>query len=965
MATKSAAVQQALPIDAPEADGKAQAAPVAEPATPPEEHPAPPEPTGPSLLLIDGHGLAYRAFHGMRLSLTTTRGEPTNAVFGFTLMLLAVLNRFRPDQIVMTFDVGRTFRHDLSADYKATRAPMPPELRQQMDRIRQLVAAFAIPIREVKGFEADDVLGSLATRAAAEGFLVRIITGDSDLLQLVTDAIHVVTPGANNSFSELREYDVAAVRERYGFDPPLVADYKALVGDKSDNIAGVEGIGAKTASALLAQFGPVENLGDHLEEIKPPKARKALEEGGLQTARAAKELTTIRRNLDVELDLAGREGGFDRERVVELFRELEFRSLVGQIPEPWNAPDRPAAPAVEKEPPLEYDRITVADQAALDALVEELRRGEPFAIDVESDSIDPIRADLVGIAIATAPTRSYYIPVAHREGTQLPLAQVRQALKPILSDAKYPKYTHHGKYDLLVLRRAGMELHGIVFDTMLAAYLMSESSVGLKDLAFTKLGIEMTPIEELIGRGKAQITMDEVDIQRSTDYAGADVHVTYRLVEVFAPGIEERGLEGVLNQMELPLVPVLADMEQTGIALDGGYLNELSGKITAVIAQREREIHDLAGHPFNINSTQQLAKVLFEELGLPGKKRTQTGYSTNQDVLEDLRDKHPIINAILEFRQLGKLKSTYVDALPAMINPATGRVHTSFNQTIAATGRLSSVNPNLQNIPIRTEIGREVRRAFIADNRSSHRLFPDEESVLVGADYSQVELRLLAHFSGDENLIAAFRRGEDIHRRTAALVHNISQDQVTPDQRRIAKSVNFGIVYGLSAYGLSRDTGMPVAEATRFIKTYFEQYPKVMAYLNSSRDFAFHNGYVTSLSGRRRYIPDIQSSNGAKRGAAERMAINMPVQGTAADLMKEAMIRIHKSLHEEGLLSKLLLQVHDELVFEAPRSEIPALAALARREMVGVSLDADLTVPLEIEVKMGHNWGDMELVEGE
>ncbi|MFN8539957.1 MAG: DNA polymerase I [Thermomicrobiales bacterium] len=939
---------------------------VAAAATPSEAPSAPPEPTGPSLLLIDGHGLAYRAFHGMRLSLTTTKGEPTNAVFGFALMLLAVLNRFRPDQIMMTFDVGRTFRHELSADYKATRAPMPPELRQQMDRIRQLVTAFAIPIREVKGFEADDVLGSLATRAAKEGYRVRIVTGDSDILQLVTDEIHVVTPGANNSFSELREYDVAAVRERYGFDPPLVADYKALVGDKSDNIAGVEGIGAKTASTLLAQFGAVENLADHLEEIKPPKARKALEEGGLKTALAAKELTTIRRNLEIDLDLAGREGGYDRDQVLELFRELEFRSLVAQIPEPWNATDADtsAAPVVEKAPPMEYDRITVADAAALDALVAELKVGEPFAIDVESDSIDPIRADLVGIAIATSPTRSYYIPVAHQEGEQLPLDRVRKALKAILADERYPKYTHHGKYDLLVLRRAGLELRGIVFDTMLAAYLMSESSVGLKDLAFTKLGIEMTPIEELIGRGKAQITMDEVDIERTTDYAGADVHVTYRLVEVFAPGIEERGLGGVFREMEMPLVEVLADMEQTGIALDGGYLHELSGKITEVIAQREREIHGLAGHEFNINSTQQLAKVLFDELNLPGKKKTQTGYSTNQDVLEDLRDKHPIVNAVLEFRQLGKLKSTYVDALPTMINPETGRVHTSFNQTIAATGRLSSVTPNLQNIPIRTEIGREVRRAFIADNRTSHRLFPDEESVLVGIDYSQVELRLLAHFCGDENLLAAFKRGEDIHRRTAALVHNIAQDQVTADQRRIAKSVNFGIVYGLSAYGLSRDTGMPVAEATRFIKTYFEQYPKVMGYLNSSRDFASKHGYVTSLSGRRRYIPDINSSNGAKRSAAERMAINMPVQGTAADLIKEAMIRIHKALQDEGLLSKLLLQVHDELVFEAPRSEIPALAKLARREMVGVSLDAHLAVPLEIEVKIGQNWGDMETIEG-
>ena len=955
MARKSTALQQALPLDVPEAE-----IPVGDGVMPTPE-PEQVAPTGPTLLLIDGHGLAYRAFYAVRQPLTTTKGEPTTAVFSFTLMLLEVLNRFRPDQIVMTFDTGRTFRHELSADYKATRAAMPDELRQQMARIRQLVEAFDIPIREVKGFEADDVIGSLATKAAAEGYRVRIITGDSDLLQLVTDAICVVTPGANNSFSDLREYDVAAVHERFGFAPPLVADYKALVGDTSDNIAGVPGIGAKTATALLAQFGSVEALGDHLEEIKPPRARKALEEGGLKTAVAAKELTTIRRNLDIGLDLAAREGRFNRARVLELFRELEFRTLVDRLPHPWNIADE-STPTAPQVPLVEYERITVADAATLAALVAELRSGQPFAIDVESDTLDPIRANLVGIAIATSPTRSYYIPVAHNEGAQLSLEDVRRALVPILADEGLPKYAHHGKYDLLVLRRAGMELRGVTFDTMIAAYLLGESSVGLKDLAFTRLGIEMTPIEALIGRGKAQITMAEVDIQRTTDYAGADVHVTYRLVEPFAAELAQQDLVRVFREMELPLVPVLADMEQVGIALDAEYLRVLSGKITEVIAQREREIHRLAEREFNINSTQQLAKVLFEDLKLPGRKRTQTGYSTNQDVLEELRDKHPIVEAILEYRQLGKLKSTYVDALPLMVNPQTGRVHTSFNQTIASTGRLSSVSPNLQNIPIRTEIGREVRRAFVADNRSSRRLFPDEESVLVGADYSQVELRLLAHFSGDENLIATFRRGEDIHRRTAALVHAIPLDQVTSDQRRIAKSVNFGIVYGLSAYGLSRDTGMPVAEAGRFIKTYFEQYPKVQVYLNSTREQAARLGYVSSLSGRRRLIPDINSSNGAKRAGAERMAINMPVQGTAADLIKLAMLQLHRALLDEGLLSKLLLQVHDELVFEAPLSEVPALAALARRVMVGVSAEAGLVVPLEIEVNAGANWGDMEPV---
>lgn len=909
-----------------------------------------------TLVLIDGHGLVYRAFHAMRANLATTKGEPTNAVFGFTMMLLAVLERYQPDQIVMTFDAGRTFRHDLSPDYKANRPSMPDELRQQMGRVREIVEAFNIPIRQVRGFEADDVIGTLATKAATSGYDVTVVTGDSDLLQLVGPGIEVVTPGANNSFSDLRTYDIAAVRERYGFDPPFVADFKALVGDTSDNIPGVPGIGEKTAKTLIAEYGPIEAMRARLDEIKPPKARKALEEH-FETARSSKHLATIVRDLDIELELADREGGFDRDRVMKLFQELEFRTLAPRVPRPWS---EEAAPVQETSEQPAYTTITVSDRAALDELARQLRGGTPFALDVESTALDPVRADLVGIAIATGPDRSYYIPVGHEAGPQLDLEVVRAVLGPLLADERLPKYTHNGKYDLIVLRRAGLPLHGVRFDTMIAAYLLGESSVGLKELAFTRLGLEMQPIEELIGRGKAQIAMDEVGIERAAPYAGADVHATYRLVEPFAQGLRERGLEEVFSGLELPLVPVLADMEMTGIALDCDHLRALSAKMMAILAEREREVYALAGHELNINSTQQLAKVLFEEQGLPTKRRTQTGgYSTNQDVLEELREKHPIVAAVLEYRQLGKLKSTYVDALPTMVNPETGRVHTSFNQTIASTGRLSSVSPNLQNIPIRTEIGREVRRAFIADNSTKHRLFPDEESNLIAADYSQVELRLLAHLSGDENLIETFQRGEDIHRRTAALVHNIPLDQVTSDQRRVAKSANFGIIYGLSAYGLARDTGMPVAQAGRFIDAYFKQYPRVQTYLESSRAHAERTGYVASLSGRRRYIPDIYSPNPTKRQAAERMAINMPVQGTAADLMKEAMIRIHAALIAEGLLAKLLLQVHDELVFEAPVSERDAVCQLARAIMVGVSKDAGLVVPLEVEVKAGANWEQM------
>ncbi|HEX5501246.1 MAG TPA: DNA polymerase I [Thermomicrobiales bacterium] len=914
----------------------------------------------PELVLIDGHGLVYRAFHAMRQNLATTKGEPTNAVFGFTLMLLAVLDRYHPDHIVMTFDVGRTFRHDLSAAYKAHRAPMPDELRQQMTRVRQIVEAFDIPIREVHGFEADDVIGTLSAKAAAAGYDVTVVTGDTDQLQLVGPGVTVVTPGANNSFSDLRPYDVEAVRERYGFDPPLIADYKALVGDTSDNIAGVPGIGDKTAKTLIAQYGTIEAMRDHLAELKPPKARLSLEEH-FDQALASKHLATIVRDLDVALDVPDEPRVLDREKVLRLFQELEFRTLVARVPrQPGDGDDGHALHAAATHEQPAYTTTVVADGAALDALAAELSSGRPFSIDVESTALDPVRADLVGIAIATGPDRSYYVPVGHQEGPQLDLATVRAALGPPIADPALPKYAHHGKYDLVVLRRAGIELVGVTFDTMIAAYLLGESTVGLKELAFTRLGLEMQPIEELIGRGRAQITMDQVAIQPAADYAGADVHVTYRLVAPFAQGLRERGLEQVFNEIEQPLVPVLAAMEMTGVALDVGYLSALAEKLDAALREREREIYELAGHEFNINSTQQLAKVLFEELGLKSGRRTQSGgYSTSQDVLEDLRDEHQIVAAVLDYRQLGKLKSTYVDALPTMVNPATGRVHTSFNQTIASTGRLSSVSPNLQNIPIRTEIGREVRRAFVADNTSPHRLFPGEESVLVSADYSQVELRILAHLSGDEDLIAAFRRGEDIHRRTAAAVFNVPLEEVTSDQRRVAKSANFGIIYGLSAFGLARDTGMSMQQAGRFIDAYFKQYPKVQAYLRGTRDQAEIEGYVASLSGRRRYIPEIASPNPVRRQAAERMAINMPVQGTAADLMKEAMIRLHHALIGEGLLSKLVLQVHDELLFEAPVSELGALAALARGIMVGVSADAGLVVPLEVEVTAGPNWGEL------
>jgi len=900
-------------------------------------------------MLVDGYGLIFRAYHALQATMSTSSGEVTNAVYGFASMLLNVLNNQKPRHAIVALEGGRTFRHEAYEGYKAHRGAMPEDLRPQVFRIRQLIDALNIPIQERDGYEADDVIGSLAGHCSRElGLQVLVVTGDTDLLQLVDDNVDVFLPGARR-FEELRRFDRAAVIERYGFGPEYVPDYKALVGDTSDNIPGVPGIGDKTAKVLITQFGGLDDIYHRIDEVTPPRAKAALE-ANREQAYESKRLATIVRDLDLTCDLEHSTiQNYDRDRVVELFRELEFRTLLNRLPEPQRTVDAP--PKIERPPSV---RSLVRTRDELDRLIARIRETGVYAIDVESTSTDPMQARLVGIAIAVSPSEGYYIPVGHAGGEQLTIDEVRTALTPVLTDPNLQVLAHHAKYDLQVLNRHGFPLQNATFDTMIAAYLLNESNVGLKNLAFTKLGIEMTEITQLIGTGRGQLTMDIVPLEEVGDYAAGDVEATFALADHYRPHLVAQGQERLFNEIELPLTPVLVDMERAGIAIDADYLNQLACEIESRMRELEAKIFEIAGREINVNSTRQLATLLFEELKLPSGKKTKTGYSVDQEVLERLRPEHEIVDLILQIRSLGKLQSTYVEALPLQVNPDTGRIHTSFNQTIAATGRLSSTNPNLQNIPIRTELGRRVRHAFVADHRPESRLWDD--AVLLSADYSQIELRLMAHLSQEPFLLDSFRSGEDIHRATAALVYGIDPAEVTSDQRRVAKTVNFGLLYGMQAYGLSRDTGLSRADAQKFIDLYWSRLPSVKRYFDETLSFGATHGYVQTLSGRRRLTPDLLSSNGARKAAGERAAINMPLQGTAADIMKIAMIRLAQRLAESKLRARLILQVHDELVLEVDRPDLQATAKLVVDTMENAY---DLTVPLETEVSSGQNWEEM------
>lgn len=927
----------------------------------------------PTLYLIDGHALAYRTYFAITMSsserLQTSTGEPTAGVLGFANVLLRLIEQEKPEYLAVAFDTGKTFRDDLYPDYKATRAKMPDDLRVQIDRIRQMIDAFHFPRLELEGFEADDILGTIARQAVDKGLGVKIITGDRDLLQLVGNRVIVSLSGSK--LTEAKDFATdAEVKEYLGIPPWQVVDYKALVGDTSDNYPGVPGIGEKTALALLQQFPTLDEIYAHLDAV-PPRFRAKLE-AGRDLAYLSRELATIKTDLKLTLDLEqARTDHINFEAVETLFKELEFRSLLTRIqkftgrqptagsPSPIQQLSLFGAPVTHlgSPPSSELNLKLVDSQEVLADLQVALEQADEISLDTETTSTDPLQARLVGISLAVRPGEGYYIPIGHRtDQHQLPVDQVLAALRPALCDPSKPKIGHNLKYDWLVLAEQGLEVAPLDFDTMIAEWVVDPASrhLGLKDMAASYLGIAMTHIEELIGKGKNQISMAEVPIAQAAPYAAADAESVLRLKPILQEKLQQVNGQQLFHDIEMPLIPVLARMEQAGIALDVPFFRQMAAELQDGLADLEKKVIDAVGYSFNLNSTQQLSKVLFETLKLapPDRSRTTASghLSTSADVLIELSGKHPVVDWILEYRELAKLKSTYVEALPASINPKTGRVHTSFSQTGSVTGRLASSEPNLQNIPIRTDLGRRVRNGFIAG----------PGNVLLSVDYSQIELRVVAAMSGDEAMIAAFQAGQDIHAATASAILGIPLEQVTKDQRRRAKAINFGLIYGMSAFGLSRSTDLTLAEAENFVKAYFRQFPAVKSYLDSIRRLTATQGYVETLLGRRRYFPNLRNpQNQNQRNREEREAINAPIQGTAADIIKLAMILLPPALERARLPARLLLQVHDELVLEVPE---PALVDTARVVQKTMEDAYPLSVPLVTEARWGKNWGTMTLL---
>ena len=917
------------------------------------------------LFLIDGHALAYRTYFaltgaGGSQRWITKSGEPTAGTYGFASVLLKLLEEEQPEYLAVSFDTGKTFRDDLFPDYKATREKMPDDLRLQIERIREMVDAFGIPILEAEGFEADDVLGTVARLASEQGVTVIILTGDRDLLQLVNE--RVIVRLAGQKLSEAVDYDSSAVEEKFGVPPGKVIDYKALIGDTSDNIPGVRGVGEKTAVELLGEFDTLEEIYAHLDEVKS-RFKNKLEEGK-DLAFLSRRLATIETHVPIEFDLqACQAKGYDRERVVAMFRELEFRSLLDRIPGGNQGSGQQMSLFVSTEVPTRAttDQVVVVDSPeGLSALAQALNNANEIAFDVETTGTDPIQAKLVGISLAVEPETGYYIPVGHDAdtagGSQLSLDAVLNSLHRPLTDQKIPKVGHNLKYDYIVLSRAGLSAEPLGFDTMIAEWLCDPASrnLGLKSLAWVRLGLEMTEIKELIGSGRNQRTMAEVPIAQAAPYAAADAAVCLRLRPILRKELQEKEQTRLFDEVEMPLITVLASMEMAGIGLDAAFLARLGDQLSDRMAEIQSEIYQMVGYEFNLNSPQQLSDVLFKSLQIapPDRtRRTSSGhYSTAASVLEELRNVHPAVDLVLEHREVAKLKSTYADALQDQVDPASGRVHTSYNQTGSVTGRLASSEPNLQNIPIRSELGRQIRRAFVAPKGSQ----------LLSVDYSQIELRIVAHMAEDKAMIDAFLEDQDIHAATAAAVFSVDPDAVTSEMRRRAKAVNFGLIYGMSAFGLSRSTDLTLAEAEDFVKAYFDRFPGVQRYLEETRRRAVEQGYVETLLGRRRYFPQLQrggppvSENAKSRALRE--AVNAPIQGTAADIIKLAMLRMPAALKEAGLSARMLLQVHDELVFECADSELEATTSLVVKVM-GEAFR--LRVPLKTEAKSGRNWYEM------
>ncbi len=898
----------------------------------------------PRLYLIDGTALAYRSHFAFASSsrggLSTSAGKPTGATFGFTITLRSLLEREDPDFIAVAFDGSRKEleRTKLYPEYKSTREKAPEEMIEQLDDIRRVVAAHDIPMVASQGHEADDVIGTLAVQGRDAGYDVFIVTGDKDFMQLIDDNIKLWNLRSSTTNPEIIAHD--EVIEKFGVEPSQIIDMLALMGDASDNVPGVPRVGKKTATKLLVEYKTLDKALEQWDTVKPPSISKALHEHK-DLALLSRDLVTIKLDVPIEIGVSDlKKPNPETDTLRELFMELEFERLANGL-------------GKAKQEDIPHDYRCIENEEQLDALIKLCRTEGSFAIDTETTSLNVYEAQIVGVSFSMKAGTGWYLPFNQTP----PVLEgggkaILEAIRPILEDASLRKTAQNAKYDWHVFKTAGVNVQGLEFDTMLASYCLAAGmgSHGLDSLAQRHFGYTKIPTKELIGTGKKQLTFDQLDVAKVAEYAAEDADFTWRLREKFAPELEEMKVAKVFREIEMPLVPVLIDMEREGIRLDIEHLAQLSISLGQRITVIEERIFERAGEPFNLNSPAQIGKVLFDVLEVHRTanvkpKKTKTGqWKTDAAVLDKLAPHHEVPQLILEYRQLSKLKSTYVDSLPTLVNSETGRIHTSFNQAIAATGRLSSDNPNLQNIPIRTAEGKEVRKAFIARA---------EGWQLLSADYSQIELRILAHISEDSALVDAFNKGEDIHTRTAAAVFGVIPALVDPEQRSHAKAINYGLVYGMGASRLSQETGMSKRDAQKFIEAYFRAFPGIKRYLDETLEFARENGFVQTLYGRRRQIPDIEAKAPMLRNAAENMAMNTPIQGTAADIIKLAMLELHTQLQEQNLQSKLLLQVHDELVLDVPDSELEQTKTMLRTVMEGA---ADFKVPLDVTMSHGWTW---------
>ncbi len=908
-----------------------------------------------TFVIIDGNALVHRAFHAMP-PLATKDGRMINAAYGFTTILMRVMKELKPKYIATTFDLPKpTFRHEIYKEYKAHREKQVDELYDQIPIVKDIVETFNIPIYELEGFEADDLIGTIADKLVDHNEIdTYVVTGDMDILQLVDDSTFVYAP--KRSISDIVIYDELAVRDRYGsLAPDQLVDYKALRGDPSDNIPGVAGIGDKTAIELLKEFPTLDELYAGFEKSDNIKPRiKGLLTKHKKDAYLSQELAQIK--LDVAVDFSLEEAqfnGVDQKEIIKLFQDLEFKSLLNKVLELEKVLQTSGSDIeediVEKKFVSSDKYKLINTDKLLAGLVKNLNEQKEVSFDTETSGLNPWEDELIGISFSWKKGEAYFVDWSAVKNTKSVLV-----LKDFFLNKKIKKIAHNAKFDIEVLLHSGIDVVSPIYDTMLAAYLLHPGERGLKldNLVFSEFGHQMIPIEDLLGKkGKDQLSMLDVDMDRLCEYACEDADYTWQLYRNMTKLIKAEKFEKLLDDIELPLVPVLVEMEKNGVKIDDKFLKDFNIRLSKDIAKIEKDIYKIAGEEFNIASPKQLKVVLFETLDIPtdGLKRTKTGVSTAASELEKMRDLHPIIDMITDFRELSKLRSTYVEALPKLILASTGRVHTSFNQTITATGRLSSSDPNLQNIPIRTELGRKIREAFI----------PEPGNVLLAADYSQIELRVVAHLSGDKRMIETFISGGDIHTTTASFVFDVPLEKVDSDMRRKAKEVNFGVLYGMGAYGLSQRTGISRSEASGFIERYFAQYPKMKKYTESLIEQAKVEGYVETMFGRRRYLPDINSGMAQVRSAAERAAVNLPVQGTSADIMKLAMIAVHEELLDKYPDTKLLMQVHDELVLEIPKSDVDAVAKLVRNSMEKV---VALKIPLDADVKVGPNWNNMKSI---